>query len=103
MTTPIEAVFVDLAGALARSDTSARAFAELSDDGSESTHRAIARHLREVTAAYALSAANMTNRSDWTLGREGLSRKKGYNCPEDYVQALGGGGGGGTKADTRRL
>ncbi|MBB5640707.1 HNH endonuclease signature motif containing protein [Cryobacterium roopkundense] len=102
MTTPIEVVFVDLAGALARSDTSAKAFAELSDDGSESTHRAIARHLREVTAAYALSAANMANRSDWTLGREGLSRKKGYNSPEDYVQALGGGGGG-TKADTRRL
>ncbi|KFF61073.1 hypothetical protein JF66_00330 [Cryobacterium sp. MLB-32] len=82
---------------------SARAFAELSDDGSENAHRAMAHHLREVTAAYALSAANMAGRSDWTLGREGLSRKKGYNSPEDYVQALGGGGGGGTKADTRRL
>ncbi|KFF57887.1 hypothetical protein JF66_22870, partial [Cryobacterium sp. MLB-32] len=102
MTTTIEGVFVDLTGALARSDVSARMFAELSDDGSEDTHRAIAHHLREVTAAYALSAANMAGRSDWTLGREGLARKKGYATTEDYVQALGGGGGG-TKADTRRL
>ncbi|KFF58384.1 hypothetical protein JF66_18985 [Cryobacterium sp. MLB-32] len=102
MTTTIEGVFVDLTGALARSEVSARAFAELSDDGSENTHRAIAHHLREVTSAYALSAANMAGRSDWTLGREGLARKKGYATTEDYVQALGGGGGG-TKADTRRL
>ena len=102
MTTTIEGVFVNLTGALARSDVSARVFAELSDDESENTHRAIARLLRDVTTTYALSAANMAGRSDWTLGREGLARKKGYNSPEDYVQALGGGGGG-TKAKTRRL
>ena len=102
MTTTIEGVFVDLIGALTRSDPSARSFAELSDNESENTHRAIAHHLRQVTASYALSAANMASRSDWTLGREGLARKKGYATTEDYVQALGGGGGG-TKADTRRL
>src|SRR5680860_1253972 len=84
MTSTIEGVFVDLSGSLARSDISARPFAELSDDQSENTHRAIAHHLREVTTAYALSAANVASRSDWTLGREGRARKKGcllYTSP----------------------
>jgi len=78
MTTTIEGVFVGLTGALARSNISAASFAELSDDQSENTHRAIARHMREVSKTFALSAANVATRSDWTLGREGLARKKGY-------------------------
>ncbi|TDW30474.1 HNH endonuclease signature motif containing protein [Cryobacterium psychrophilum] len=102
MTTTIDGVFVDLTGSLARSGISAASFAELSDDGSENTHRAIAQHAREVAKYVALSAANVASRSDWALGREGLARKKGYGTAEDYVQALGGGGGN-TKADTRRL
>ncbi|TDW29563.1 HNH endonuclease signature motif containing protein [Cryobacterium psychrophilum] len=102
MTTTIDGVFVDLTGSLARSGISAASFAELSDDGSENTHRAIAQHAREVAKYVALSAANVASRSDWALGREGLARKKGYGTAEDYVQALGGGGGS-TKADTRRL
>jgi len=102
MTTTIEGVFVGLTGSLARSNIAAASFAELSDDQSENTHRAIAQHVREVAKYYALSAANVAARSDWQLGREGLARKKGYPSPEDYVQALGGGGGG-SKADTRRL
>src|SRR5680860_34301 len=102
MTTAIDGVFVELTGSLARSGISAASFAELSDDQSENTHRAIARLSREVATYLALSAANVATRSDWTLGREGLARKKGYPSPEDYVQTLGGGGGG-TKADTRRL
>jgi len=102
MTTTIEGVFVGLTGSLARSNIAAASFAELSDDESENTHRAIARHMREVSKTFALSAANVAARSDWTLGREGLARKKGYGSPEDYVQSLGGGGGG-TRADTRRL
>src|SRR5680860_1071433 len=102
MTTTIDGVFVELTGSLARSGISAASFAELSDDQSENTHRAIARLTREVATYLALSAANVATRSDWTLGREGLARKKGYPSPEDYVQSLGGGGGG-TKADTRRL
>jgi len=100
--TTIDGVFVELTGALARSGISAASFAELSDDQSESTHRAIARLSREVATYYALSAANVAARSDWQLGREGLARKKGYGSAEDYVQSLGGGGGT-TKADTRRL
>src|SRR5680860_967320 len=102
MTTTIDGVFVELTGSLARSGISAASFAELSDDQSENTHRAIARLSREVATYLALSAANVAARSDWQLGREGLARKKGYPSPEDYVQSLGGGGGG-TKADTRRL
>jgi len=102
MTTTIDGVFVELTGSLARSGISAASFAELSDDQSETTHRAIARLSREVATYLALSAANVASRSDWTLGREGLARKKGYPSAEDYVQSLGGGGGG-TKADTRRL
>jgi len=106
--TTIEGVFAGLTGSLARSNISAASFAELSDDQSENTHRAIARHMREVSKAFALSAANVAARSDWQLGREGLARKKGYPSPEcldgldNRVQALGGGGGG-SKADTRRL
>src|SRR5680860_1223795 len=102
MTTTIDGVFVELTGSLARSGISAASFAELSDDESENTHRAIAQHVREVAKYYALSAANVASRSDWALGREGLARKKGYPSAEDYVQSLGGGGGG-PKADTRRL
>jgi len=102
MTTTIDGVFAELTGSLARSGISAASFAELSDDESETTHRAIARLSREVATYLALSAANVAARSDWQLGREGLARKKGYPSPEDYVQSLGGGGGG-TKADTRRL
>ncbi|TDW30727.1 HNH endonuclease signature motif containing protein [Cryobacterium psychrophilum] len=102
MTTTIDGVFVDLTGSLARSGISAASFAELSDDESENTHRAIAQLAREVAKYVALSAANVASRSDWTLGREGLARKKGYASAEDYVQALGGGGGS-TKADARRL
>ncbi|WP_166671293.1 DUF222 domain-containing protein [Cryobacterium psychrophilum] len=102
MTTTIDGVFVDLTGSLARSGISAASFAELSDDESENTHRAIAQLSREVAKYVALSAANVACRSDWALGREGLARKKGYGTAEDYVQALGGGGGS-TKADTRRL
>ncbi|TDW31458.1 DUF222 domain-containing protein [Cryobacterium psychrophilum] len=102
MTTTIDGVFVDLTGSLARSGISAASFAELSDDESENTHRAIAQLAREVAKYVALSAANVASRSDWALGREGLARKKGYASAEDYVQALGGGGGS-TKADTRRL
>jgi len=78
MTITIEGVFVELTGALARSGISAASFAELSDDQSENTHRAIARLSREVATYYALSAANVAARSDWQLGREGLARKKGY-------------------------
>jgi len=102
MTTTIDGVFVGLTGSLARSNISAASFAELSDDESENTHRAIARLSREVAVYLALSAANVAARSDWQLGREGLARKKGYGTAEDYVQSLGGGGGT-TKADTRRL
>jgi len=98
----MDGVFAGLTGSLARSNISAASFAELSDDQSETTHRAIARLSREVATYLALSAANVAARSDWQLGREGLARKKGYPSPEDYVQALGGGGGG-SKADTRRL
>jgi hypothetical protein len=100
MTTTIDGVFAHLTGHLARSGISAASFAELSDEQSEDTHRAIALHMREVSKAFALSSANVAARSDWTLGREGLARKKGYGSAEDYVQALGGGG---TKADARRL
>src|SRR5680860_332473 len=102
MTTTIDGVFVELTGSLARSGISAASFAELSDDQSETTHRAIARLTREVATYLALSAANVAARSDWTLGREGLARKKGYPSAEDYVQSLGSGGGS-SKADTRRL
>jgi len=102
MTTTIDGVFVELTGSLARSGISAASFAELSDDESENTHRAIARLSREVATYLALSAANVAARSDWQLGREGLARKKGYPTAEDYIQTLGGGGGS-TKADTRRL
>jgi hypothetical protein len=100
MTTTIDGVFADLTGRLARSEISAASFAELSDEQSENTHRAIALHMREASKAFALSSANVAARSDWTLGREGLARKKGYGTAEDYVQALSGGG---TKADARRL
>jgi hypothetical protein len=95
----IEAVFSSLTGSLAGEGLDAAAFAGLTDDDLESTHKTIAGLVGEVTKHAALSAAEIARRSDRALGQAGLSWRKGHVSPEAMVQSLSGG----SKVDSRRL
>ncbi|SDK11888.1 hypothetical protein SAMN05216282_1061, partial [Cryobacterium psychrotolerans] len=95
----IEAVFSSLTGSLAGERLDAAAFAALTDDDLEATHKSIAAHVGETTKYAALSAAEIARRSDWALGQAGLARRKGHLSPEAMVQSLSGG----SRADSRRL
>ncbi|TFB55189.1 HNH endonuclease signature motif containing protein [Cryobacterium tagatosivorans] len=95
----IEAVFRSLTGSLAGERLDAAAFAALTDDDLEATHKSIAAHVGETTKYAALSAAEIARRSDWALGQAGLARRKGHQSPEAMVQSLSGG----SRVDSRRL
>src|SRR6188474_2439825 len=95
----IEAVFSSLTGSLAGAGLDAAAFAGLTDDDLEATHKRIAGLAGEVTKHAALSAAEIARRSDRALGQSGLSWRKGYVSPEALIQSLTGG----SRVDSRRL
>src|SRR5512141_2528332 len=95
----IEAVFSSLTGTLAGEGLDAAAFAGLTDDDLELTHKTIAALAGEVTKHAALSAAEIARRSDRALGPSGLSWRKGFVNPETMIQSLTGG----SRVESRRL
>ena len=95
----IAAFFTDLTGTLAGSGVCTLSYANLSDDEAMFTHQTIAALAREVEKCAALSAADLTRRSDPALGQAGLAWRKGHVNPEAMLQHISGG----SRVSARRL
>ena len=95
----IAAFFTDLTGTLAGSGVCTLSYANLSDDEAMLTHQTIAALAREVEKCAALSAADLTRRSDPALGQAGLAWRKGHVNPEAMLQHISGG----SRVSARRL